>query len=75
MVRNRFSALTKGCGWSFAEIVQHDIFDPLNMTHTFYVPPKNLREDVVVARLENQNDIWGVDINYYLFDPYISPSN
>jgi len=39
------------------------------MTHTFYVPPNNLREDVVVARLESQYDIWGVDVNYYIFDP------
>ena len=60
----------KGDRSTFEEIVQDDIFTPLGLNHTFFVPPKDLKEYIVVPLKPLGDTLDIVDVDLALMNPY-----
>jgi len=62
-------SLTIGKSWDFEKIVEHDIFRPLRLNHSFFFPPADLRDYVVVSDSGGFSDPTVVDINLNFMNP------
>ena len=61
-----------GQGWTFEEILEHDILRPLKLHRMFFLPPSEIkvREDIVVPVNTTSGPGNEVDSNYRIFNPY-----
>lgn len=66
--------LIEGQELTFEQIIKRDIFDPLEMTHSFY-DPSSMKDSIVVAKNESLQDIVSVDYNMNLFNAYVPIRN
>jgi CubicO group peptidase (beta-lactamase class C family) len=68
MVCNPMNSLTKGRGLTYEEIIQKDIFDPFQMTHSFFIPSITQEEFIVVAN-DTPADTTGIDKDLRIWNP------
>jgi CubicO group peptidase (beta-lactamase class C family) len=61
--------VTEGHGLTFEQIIERDIFGPLDMTHSFY-DPSSMKESIVVPKNESRQDIISVDYDVNIFNAY-----
>lgn len=55
--------------WTFEDIIEDDIIAPMGLTHTFFFPPTDLREYIVVSNTR-PGDSAVVDLDLAFMNPY-----
>lgn len=60
--------LITGRNRTYEQIIEQDIFAPLNMTQSFFVVPPALAPDIVVPN--NALSAYSVEIDFGVFNPY-----